>query len=356
MQIFSRVYDNKKRRAVAYWLLTGVFMIIIQVLLGGVTRLTGSGLSITEWKPIMGAMPPMGDAAWNEAFEKYQQIAQFKYINNHFTVDDFKFIFFWEWFHRLWARLLGLVFAVGFIYFIVKQYFDRQMIVPFIILFILGGVQGLIGWIMVASGLNDTNLYVNHIKLALHFMAALLLLCYTLWFALKLLVPDRKLTFNNKLHTFTIVTIAVLCIQLVYGAFMAGLKAAMAAPTWPTINGMWVPDSVMLHSFVNHPINIHFMHRQLAYLLFTLIMFWFGSASKFAKHNSGSLISNARWWPFVLVFVQVILGIVTVISAPKIVPGKFGTFEVLAELHQLFAMFLLMALVVNLYAVRRKTS
>ena len=153
MQIFSRVYDNKKRRAVAYWLLTGVFMIIIQVLLGGVTRLTGSGLSITEWKPIMGAMPPMGDAAWNEAFEKYQQIAQFKYINNHFTVDDFKFIFFWEWFHRLWARLLGVVFAVGFIYFIVKQYFDRQMIIPFIILFILGGVQGLIGWIMVASGL-----------------------------------------------------------------------------------------------------------------------------------------------------------------------------------------------------------
>ena len=130
----------------------------------------------------------------------------------------------------------------------------------------------------------------------------------------------------------------------------------MAAPTWPTINGMWVPDSVMLHSFVNHPINVHFMHRQLAYLLFTLIMFWFGSASKFAKHNSSSLISNARWWPFVLVFVQVILGIVTVISAPKIVPGKFGAFEVLAELHQLFAMFLLMALVVNLYAVRRKTS
>ena len=187
-------------------------------------------------------------------------------------------------------------------------------------------------------------------------MAALLLLCYTLWFALKLLIPDRKLTFNNKLNTFTIVTIAVLCIQLVYGAFMAGLKAAMAAPTWPTINGMWVPDSVMLHRFVNHPINVHFMHRQLAYLLFTLIMFWFVSVSKFAKQNSGSLISKARWWPFVLVFVQVILGIVTVISAPKIVPGKFGTFEVLAELHQLFAMFLLMALVVNLYAVRRKTS
>lgn len=348
--------SNKKRKAVAYWLLTGVLMIIIQVLLGGVTRLTGSGLSITEWKPIMGTLPPMNDATWNEAFEKYQQIAQYKYLNNHFTIDDFKFIFFWEWFHRVWARLLGVVFAIGFIYFLVRKYFDKEMIIPFIILFILGGAQGLIGWIMVASGLNDTNLYVNHIKLALHFMAALLLLCYTLWFALKLLVPDYKITINKKLNTFTSITIVVLCIQLVYGAFMAGLKAAMAAPTWPSINGMWVPDSLTMHSIVNHPINIHFMHRQLAYLLFTLIVFWFSSATKLSKQNIGSLLSSARWWPFVLVFVQVILGIFTVISAPAIVPGKFGTFEILAELHQLFAMFLLMALVVNLYAVKRSTS
>jgi heme a synthase len=350
------VQDSKKRKTVAYWLLAGVIMIVIQVLLGGVTRLTGSGLSITEWKPIMGAMPPMGDAAWQAAFEKYQQIAQYKYLNNHFTIDDFKFIFFWEWFHRLWARLLGVVFAIGFIYFLIRRYFDKEMIIPFIILFILGGAQGVIGWIMVASGLNDTNLYVNHIKLALHFMAALLLLCYTLWFALKLLVPDYKITISKKLNTFTIITIIVLCIQLVYGAFMAGLKAAMNAPTWPDINGMYVPDSLWMHSIINHPINIHFMHRQLAYLLFALIMFWFGSATKFAKQQNGSLIGSARWWPFVLVFVQVLLGIFTVISAPKIVMGKFGTFEVLAELHQLFAMFLLMSLVVCLYAVRRTSN
>jgi len=209
---------------------------------------------------------------------------------------------------------------------------------------------------MVASGINDTDLYVNHIKLALHFMAALLLLCYTLWFALKLLVPDYKLTANKKLSRFTTITIIVLCIQLVYGAFMAGLKAAMAAPTWPDINGMYIPDSLQVYSIINHPINVHFMHRQLAYLLFALIMFWFGSVTKFSKQQKGSLIASARWWPFILVFVQVVLGIITVISAPKIVPGKFGTFEVLAELHQLFAMFLLMALVVCQYALRRTTN
>lgn len=346
--------DAKKNKAVAYWLLIGVFMIIIQVLLGGITRLTGSGLSITEWKPIMGALPPMSDLEWDTAFAKYQQIAQYKYLNSHIDLSDFKFLFFWEWFHRVWARLLGVVFAIGFVYFWVKKYFNKDMIVPFVVLFILGGLQGAIGWIMVASGVNDTSLYVNHIKLALHFMAALLLLCYTLWFALQLLVPNERRAVNKRLHNYIAICITVLCVQLVYGAFMAGLKAAMAAPTWPTINGMWLPDNMMLQSFVNHPINVHFMHRQLAYLVFTLLMFLIGMSVKQAKLQPHTLLRKIQWWPFWLVWVQVLLGIVTVINAPKIVFGKFGTFETLAQLHQLGAMFLLMALVVQLYLVRRR--
>ncbi len=342
-----------KRKWVAYWLLTGVLMIVIQVLLGGVTRLTGSGLSITEWKPIMGAMPPMNEKDWNHAFDGYKQIAQYKYLNSHFELSDFKFLFFWEWLHRLWARLLGVVFAVGFIYFLVKKYFDKEMIIPFIILFILGAMQGLIGWIMVASGLNDTDLYVNHIKLALHFIAALILLCYTLWFALQLLVPKEKVAYSVRLHNFTLLIIVVLGVQLVYGAFMAGLKAAMAAATWPTINGMWIPDRLMAQSFINHPINVHFMHRQLAYLLATLIIFWFGAATKRAKLQSGTLLGKTKQWPFILVLLQVLLGVITVLSAPKTVFGKFGQFEILAEAHQMVAMFLLMSLVINLYIIRR---
>lgn len=343
--------DDKKRRAVAWWLIAGVVMIIIQTLLGGVTRLTGSGLSITEWKPIMGAIPPLNEAEWNKAFDGYKQIGQYKYLNSDFTLSDFKFIFFWEWFHRLWARMLGVVFLIGFVYFLAKQYFSRDMIKPFIILFILGAFQGLIGWIMVASGLNEENLYVNHIKLAAHFVSAMVLACYTLWFALQLLVPEPKRVISKTLSNSTVAVIVLLFLQLTYGAFMAGLKAAMAAPTWPTINGMWVPGTLGSNSWINDKINVHFIHRGLAYLLFAAVIVWFDRSA--AQARLSTLFRTVRLWPLILVFLQVVLGIITVISAPHIIPGKFGLFESLAELHQLVAMFLLMSLVVNLYVVKR---
>src|SRR5450432_960625 len=133
--------SQRSSRPVAIWLLIGVGMIVIQVLLGGITRLTGSGLSITEWKPIMGALPPLNEQDWSTAFEKYKQISQYKYLNAHFTLRDFKFIFFWEWFHRLWARLIGVVFLVPFIIFLIQRRFKKQMIRPMIILFLLGALQ-----------------------------------------------------------------------------------------------------------------------------------------------------------------------------------------------------------------------
>jgi len=342
-----------KRKAVAYWLLAGVFMIIVQTVLGGITRLTGSGLSMTEWNPIMGAIPPLNQHQWNDAFNGYKQIGQYKYLNSDFTLANFKFIFFWEWFHRVWARLLGVVFIIGFVYFLVKKYFDKEMIGPFIILFLLGALQGAIGWIMVASGLNDTHLAVDHIKLALHFVSAMILACYTLWFALQLLIPEEKRITSKGLFNFTIICIALLFVQLVYGAFMAGLKAAMSAPTWPTINGMWIPGNMLQKSFINDPINVHFVHRTIAYLLFTLLMFWFGKASKVAKQQPNNVLIKTRWWPFVLVFTQVLLGIFTVLSAPTIVFRKFGQYQILAETHQVVAMFLLMSLIINLYCIKR---
>src|SRR5919112_1674667 len=180
--------QDRSTRIVAKWIFLGVGMLIIQVLLGGITRLTGSGLSITEWKPIMGVMPPSGAAEWQQAFYQYQQIAQYKYINEHFTISNFKFIFFWEWFHRLWARLIGVAFLIPFIYFLIKKYFKSWMVVPLVILFLLGALQGAIGWIMVQSGLNDNDVYVNHVRLAAHFMAAMILIAYALIFALELSV------------------------------------------------------------------------------------------------------------------------------------------------------------------------
>lgn len=186
----SSLENKRSARPIAIWLLIGVAMLMIQVLLGGITRLTGSGLSITEWKPIMGAIPPLNDHDWNLAFEKYKQIAQFKYLNSNFTLADFKSIFFWEWFHRFWARLIAVTFLIPFIIFIFQKRFKKEMIKPMIILFLLGALQGLVGWIMVQSGLEDSELvYVSHYKLAIHFILALVLIAYALWFALKLLVP-----------------------------------------------------------------------------------------------------------------------------------------------------------------------
>src|SRR5580692_3156249 len=145
--------SRSRNRPVALWIYTGVIMMLIQVILGGITRLTGSGLSITEWDVVTGALPPLDNAQWLEAFEKYRHTQQFRMINFGFDLADFKFIFFWEWFHRFWARLVGVVFLVGFIWLLAKRRLGPGMVRPLIILFLLGGLQGAVGWIMVATGL-----------------------------------------------------------------------------------------------------------------------------------------------------------------------------------------------------------
>jgi len=354
--------ERQKKRAVAIWLLAGVIMIIIQTLLGGVTRLTGSGLSITKWNPLFGILPPLNNKQWEAAFNGYKQIGQFKYINSSFTLSDFKSIFFWEWLHRFWARMLGVVFAFGFVYFLVKKYFTTEMIRPFIVLFLLGGLQGLIGWLMVKTGLNSEDIHVNYIALACHFISAMVLACYTLWFALQLLITEEIRLTNSRLNRVTISIITLLFVQLTYGAFMAGLKAAAVAHTWPDINGMYLPPTIFTNDLVRDnnigalSINVHFMHRTIAYVLFTLIMFWFGATARNANKHKESILKTTRWWPFALVWLQVLLGIATVLCSTMIVPGTFGTFEILAELHQLVAMFLLMSLVVNLYILNGKMA
>lgn len=346
--------ENRKRRAVAMWLIAGVLMIVVEFVMGGVTRLTGSGLSITEWKPIMGALPPLSDADWNDAFSKYQQIAQFKYMNSHFTLDDFKFIFYWEWAHRLWARLIGLVFVIGFVFFYARKYFDKGMVKPFIVLFLLGGVQGFVGWKMVESGLNDTELYVKHTWLATHFLSASTLMCYTLWFATALLTNDTDRVSLPKSTKWTLGLVLLLFVQLAYGAFMAGMHAARSAATWPTINGDWVPNTVLTDSFVTNIINVQFVHRTLAYMLIIAITAWFIHVRRSAQSINAKLLLRTATWPMVLVIVQVILGITTLVCAPYIVLGKFGTYEWLAEAHQLVGLFLVMSVIVNLYMMTQK--
>ncbi|MFN5020778.1 MAG: COX15/CtaA family protein [bacterium] len=341
--------DAKKSNVVAIWLLIGVGMIIVQVLLGGITRLTGSGLSITEWKPILGAIPPLNEASWLKAFEQYKQIGQFKHLNFEFTLADFKFIYFWEWFHREWARLIALVFLIPFIYFLVKKMFRREMINPLFILFLLGAAQGLIGWIMVASGLNDEKLYVDHLRLAIHFISALGLLCYTYWFAMMLLVPKDQHVVNPSLKQFTLWLLALLVVQLVFGAFMAGLKAANFATTWPSINGEFVPSSFSndtLTSFTHDPLAVHFIHRMLAYLIAGLVILWHLRAKKII---GGTMFTKLRSLPLLVVLLQVLLGILTVLFAENKTALLW-----LGVAHQFTGMMFLLLMVGMVYLIRRK--
>ena len=344
-----------RTKAVAIWLMIGVGMLIIQILLGGVTRLTGSGLSITEWNVITGTLPPLNEQKWIEEFNKYKQTPQFLLINSDFTMQDFKSIFFWEWFHRFWARLIGVVFAIPFIIFLFQKRFKEEMIKPLIILFLLGALQGAVGWIMVASGLTGDAVYVKPTRLMLHFVLALGLLCYTFWFALQLLVPGEKRTVNRQLKKFTWLIIVVLVLQLGFGALMAGHKAATSAPTWPDINGTFIPPKMFfpdgLLNLIENRITIHFFHRLLAYILFILILTW---TWKVLKMNGSKLFLKTRWVPLLLVTTQVILGVFSVLTSVQIVPNHWGIFEWLAQFHQLIAMFLLISLIWMAYLIKSK--
>ena len=338
--------QQKNNRQVATWLLIGVGMIVIQVLLGGITRLTESGLSITEWKPITGALPPLTNADWQLEFEKYRHTDQFKYVHQYFSLKEFKFIFFWEWFHRLWARMMGMVFLIGFVYFIIKKKINRSMIMPMVILFFLGAMQGAIGWLMVKSGLVPEKYFVGHIELTTHFIAALILLSYTFWFALSLLSTFQQKINNAPIKKLLIIILSFLVLQLIYGGFMAGLKAASTAPTWPSINGALVPSTMnelspWMENLINNKIMIHFIHRGVAYTLFILIVIFY--------YQSKNLISNAvfkkmRSAFLSLVIVQILLGISALMTATS--PDTFVFFGVA---HQFTAMLLVLCSVTLLF-------
>lgn len=347
---------DRSNRAVAIWLLVGVGMTIIQIALGGITRLTGSGLSITQWEVITGALPPMSEAAWLEEFAKYKQTPQFQLLNFEFQLADFKFIFFWEWFHRLWARLIGLVFAFGFIWFIFKKAFKKEMVGSLLVLFLLGALQGLVGWIMVASGLTGDAVYVKPTRLAMHFILALGLLSYTYWFALKLIVPSNQIISSKPIRQQNIWLIGLLILQLIYGALMAGHKAANVAATWPTINGAWVPENLFSHqpallNFIDNTTLIHFIHRGLAYLIVLVMIVW---SLKLFKTSGSVVLQRAAKFPLIFTVLQVALGIASVLTSSTIVPGVWGSFEWMAQLHQLTGMLLLLSLVTILFLVRPK--
>jgi cytochrome c oxidase assembly protein subunit 15 len=345
--------STSSSRPVAIWIYIGVVMLLIQVILGGITRLTGSGLSITEWDVAAGAIPPLNAVQWQEAFEKYQHTPQFRLVNSGFSLADFKFIFFWEWFHRLWARMVGVVFLVGFVYLLLTRRIQAGLVKPLIILFLLGALQGVVGWIMVASGLVGDAIYVAPTKLAMHFIFALVLVVYTFWVGLQLSVRDEVRFAAPGLRRWTIAILVVLVFQLVYGALMAGHKAANVASTWPDINGDYIPAGMFrgpwLEAIVGNRITVQFIHRTLAYLLFIMVLIWMVKAVRLQAVPVQ--FRPLRWLPLLLVGAQIGLGISSLLTSPWIQANHWVAFDWLAQFHQITGLLFLLTMVGMLYLV-----
>ncbi len=302
------------------------------VVVGGITRLTGSGLSITEWKPIMGAIPPMNEAEWQIAFEKYQQIPQFQKVNYHFSLSDFKSIFWWEYIHRLLGRLIGVVFILPFIWFLIKRMIDKPLLKKALFLFFLGGLQGVIGWLMVKSGLTERT-SVSHFRLAIHLITAFITFGFTFYFALELIYPDRNKTSNKSLPRLVNILLALVTVQIIYGAFVAGMHAGKMFNTFPLMNGQVIPDGILVMqpswiNFFENPITVQFIHRFFAGIITLLTGYIF---YKFSKHSRTTAEETGMIYLGLALLVQIIFGIFTLLTAVEIT---------MASLHQIGAFFL----------------
>ncbi len=269
---------NSPKRVISIWLLSGCFLIFCMVIIGGITRLTGSGLSITEWKPIMGAIPPMNDKEWEDAFSLYRQIPQFEKINSHFTLVEFKSIFWWEYAHRLLGRIIGLVFVIPFLWFYFRGMFDNKTIRKALFLFFLGALQGVVGWLMVKSGLTERT-SVSHIRLAIHLLTAFITFGFTFYFALELLT--KKPQSAGRFSGYAITLFFLVTLQIIYGAFVAGLHAGKMYNTYPLMNGNLIPEGLFYLdpdwiNFFDNPVMIQFIHRMLAAIIVLFTFFiWF---------------------------------------------------------------------------------
>lgn len=323
------------RRAVGIWLFAVAAIIVCMVTLGGLTRLTGSGLSITEWDPIMGAVPPLSDAAWHDAFAKYQHIPQYRLENHGMDIEGFKAIFWWEWTHRLLGRLLGVVFLVPFLWFAWTGAIARREWPRMLLLFALGGLQGFVGWWMVQSGL-ETRVSVSQYRLAIHLGVALLLLGAILWTALEYLRGPAK---GEKGGLWLV---ALVYVQMLLGAIVAGLHAGLVYNTWPSMDGRVFPElDFNWTSFFEDPGLAQFDHRVGAYVVLVAALAF---AWRIRSARPGAQAATAAGFVAAIALFQVVLGIATLLAQAPIA---------LSAAHQLSAALLFSASVWLGYERRR---
>lgn len=334
------------RKTISIWLLAVSVLVVGMIMLGGATRLTDSGLSITEWDVVSGSLPPLSDEAWHEAFDKYKQIPEYELVNKGMSLESFKFIFWWEWSHRFLGRLIGLAFFIPFAFFLIKGMIGRDLVLPLTGLFILGGLQGALGWYMVQSGLVD-RVDVSQYRLAAHLSLAFILLGALFTQALRLQMsaggdfPKERI--DARIVVMAWIILSIVFIQIVLGAFVAGLDAGKIFNSWPLMDGSFVPQSYgfmspfIVNFFENHAA-VQFNHRLTAYILLASV---FGFAIFVRRLKLGRTIEMMALLLAVTVFAQAVLGIVTLLA---VVPLS------LALLHQAGAVltFLMAVYLLNL--------
>jgi cytochrome c oxidase assembly protein subunit 15 len=335
--------DHEVSRLVKIWLIAGLLMIFLQIVIGGVTRLTGSGLSITRWEIVTGVWPPVVEKDWEKAFDLYKETPQYSRINRGMAMDDFKFIYFWEYFHRLWARLMFVVFIIPFFVFLFNGHLTRRIYPRMLLLVCLAGIEGFFGWIMVASGLIERP-WVNAYNLTLHLTMALFIFSYLFWTTLLAFFPGRESASEKSLLKIGNSILVLVFIQLALGAMMSGTKAGLIYPTWPKIGNDFLPgvllsfESWKLIKFTAYdsdiflPSLLHVLHRNSAYLLAVLIGLWFYKSYKF-RFEEG--VRGGFKLLVIIVFIQMCLGIITVMTCVGSVPVLWGV------LHQAGAVALL---------------
>lgn len=300
-------------RPVANWLLAVAVLIVLMVAVGGITRLTESGLSITEWKPVSGALPPLNDADWQSEFAKYQATPEYREINAGMSLADFKFIYFWEWFHRLLGRLIGLAFALPLAWFWVRGAIPAGYKPRLVALLALGAAQGVVGWWMVASGLVDRT-DVSHYRLAAHLCLALFILGGLVWTARDLRDLARRGDARPaRLAPVALIALAVLGIQIMFGAYTAGMNAGLVTDQWPLMNDRLVPPANWTDAF-DDPFAVHFIHRWWAFAALAA-MIVLARAAKRSGDRPASIAVH------VAVGVQILLGIVTVMTGVAFHPA-----------------------------------
>lgn len=345
-------------RSVQWWLLIGVVMVFVQVVVGGITRLTGSGLSITKWEIITGTLPPLSDAQWEEAFDMYKATPQYQKINDGMSMGQFKFIYFWEYIHRLWGRLMGFVFIIPFVIFWRRGWIDRPLMRRLAWVIPLAALVASFGWIMVASGLINRP-WVNAYKLTMHLSLALILFGYLVWTYFGTSLRNEQVFHMVVLKKWTIAILLLLSLQIVLGGVMSGMKAALFYPTWPDMNGAAIPNVLLDAGAWNADNFIHYdshpfmsalvqsLHRSVAYVLIIIVL-WF--VYRGIKANPPRLFRLGLYALAGTVLLQALLGILTVINSVGTIPVALGV------LHQGVALILLSCVLFLLYQQRRAVN